>query len=364
MSGIVEERADDSIAPMQATPSSHRRQALQDWVDRILAEDGSAPSSDWRTVVGDASFRQFYRLRANDRTVIAMDAPTATENNAQFVRLSKVFRDAGVRVPEVFASDLENGFILVSDLGDLLYGDVYKTPQRELAIEHALDTMIEIAKVGDAGGIVPPYTTQRFRDELGLFETWFLEGLLRRSPTIAESGLLGATKNLLIDAIEMQPKVCVHRDYHSRNLLWGPDHVTRVVDFQDALHGPLLYDIASLLRDCYVRFDEADIARWRERYRERAVRAGLPVGTDRAELRRRLDWTAVQRQMKAVGIFARLELRDSRGSHLVDIEPVLDHLIFVCGSYAELEPFGEWLHDVILPRARSELAARGVPCAQ
>jgi len=364
MSRIVEERADDTIAPMQATPSSPRRQALQHWVDRVLVGNGSAPSSDWCTVVGDASFRQFYRLRANDRTVIAMDAPPASENNAQFLRLSKVFREAGVQVPEVLASDLEHGFMLVSDLGELLYGDVYDTPQRELAIERALDTMIKIARVGDAGGVVPPYTTQRLRDELGLFETWFIEGMLRHSLTDTERGLLGATKDLLVDAMEAQPKVCVHRDYHSRNLLWGPDHVTRVVDFQDALHGPLLYDIASLLRDCYVRFDEVDIARWREGYRERAVRAGLPVGADRAELWRQLDWTAVQRQMKAVGIFARLELRDSRGSHLVDIEPVLEHLVSVCRAYVALASFGAWLNDAILPRARAELSARGVPCGR
>jgi aminoglycoside/choline kinase family phosphotransferase len=364
MSGIVEKRADDTIASMQATPPSPRRRALQDWVDRVLADNGSPPSIDWRAIVGDASFRHFYRLRADDRSVVAMDAPPATENNAQFVRLAKVFRDAGVRVPDVLANDLANGFILVSDLGELPYAEVYATPQRELAIEGALDTMIKIAQVGDAGGIVPPYTEQRFYDELGLFETWFLEGLLHHLPTDAERGLLDATKSRLIDAIEAQPKVCVHRDYHSRNLLWGPDHVTRVVDFQDALHGPLLYDIASLLRDCYVRFDEADIARWREGYRERAVRAGLPVGDDRGELRRRLDWTAAQRQLKAVGIFARLQLRDSRGSHLVDIEPVLEHLVFVCRSYPQLASFGDWLNDVVLPRARAELSARGISCGR
>ena len=364
MSGIVAKRADDTIASMQATPSSSRRQALQIWVDRVLADAGSARSDSWRALEGDASFRRFYRLRSADRDLIAMDAPPATENNAQFVRLANVFRDAGVHVPEVFASDLENGFILVSDLGDELYAAVYETPQRELAIERALDTLIDIAKVGDAGGVVPPYTTQRFRDELGLFETWFVEGMLRHSPTEPERRLLDSIKARLIEAIEAQPKVCVHRDYHSRNLLWGPDHVTRVVDFQDALHGPLLYDIASLLRDCYVRFDEADIARWRERFRERAVRAGLPIGGDRTELWRRLDWTAVQRQMKAVGIFARLELRDSRPSHLVDIEPVLDQLVFVCRNYAELAPFGDWLDGTIRPRARVELAARGVQCAQ
>jgi aminoglycoside/choline kinase family phosphotransferase len=364
MSGIVEKRADDTIASMQATPSSPRRQTLQIWVDRVLAERGSSSSNAWRPVVGDASFRHFYRLRADNRDLIAMDAPPATENNAQFVRLSNIFRSAGVCVPEVLASDLDNGFLLVSDLGDLHYADVYATAQRERAIERALDTMVAIARVGDSGGAVPPYTTQRLRDELGLFETWFVDGMLQHRLTDSERGMLDAAKARLIATIDAQPKVCVHRDYHSRNLLWGPDEITRVVDFQDALHGPLLYDIASLLRDCYVRFDETDIARWRELYRERAVRAGLPIDDDRDELRRRIDWTAVQRQLKAIGIFARLELRDSRGGHLVDIEPVLDHLVFVCRSYADLAPLGEWLDDTVMPKARSALAARGVPCAR
>jgi aminoglycoside/choline kinase family phosphotransferase len=363
MGGIVELRADDTIRPMQTAQSSGRRNALESWVDGVLAAAGERVEQEWQALLGDASFRHFYRVHTHTRTLIAMDAPPTTENNAQFVRLSKVFHDAGVRVPEVVASDVEQGFLLVSDLGELMYSTVYGTDEHDAAIDAAFDTMIEIARIGDANGVVPPYTRQRLHDELELFIVWFLDGLLRRSLTKAERGMLDKVWPALIDCIDGQNKVCVHRDFHSRNLLWGPDRVTRVVDFQDALHGPVLYDIASLLRDCYFRFDEAEIARWREHYRTRATAAGLPMPADAIEFARQLDLTAMQRQLKAIGIFARLELRDGRPSHLVDIEPVLDHLIDVAGSYPDFARFGEWL-AMIRPALRVALAARGVQCAE
>lgn len=364
MGGIVELRADDTIRTMQTTQSSGRRHALEAWVDGVLAQAGLQVLGDWRPVVGDASFRHFHRVRTREGSLIAMDAPPATENNAQFVRLSRVFRQAGVRVPDVIASDLERGFLLVSDLGDLLYSTVYETEERDLAIDAALATSITIANVGEAGGAVPPYTVQRFRDELELFKIWLVDGLIHHSLTKAEGGMLDDVWRKLIDCIGRQNKVCVHRDFHSRNLLWGPDHVTRIVDFQDALYGPALYDLASLLRDCYVRFDEAEIGRWRERYRVLAARSGLPVEPDPTAFARQLDLTAMQRHLKAVGIFARLELRDRRPSHLIDIAPVLDHMIDVAGTHPDFNSFGDWLASSVRPATREALVQRGVDCAQ
>jgi len=364
MGGIVELRADDNIRAMQTDQSSGRQNALESWVDSVLTAAGAPVAHDWQPVVGDASFRRFYRVYTQARTLIAMDAPPATENNVQFVRLAQLFRDAGVCVPEVVASDIERGFLLVSDLGELMYSTVYGTDEHDAALEAALETMITIARVGNAGGIVPPYTRQRFQDELELFKVWFLDGMLHHSLTKAEGGMLDAVWRALIESVDGQSKVCVHRDFHSRNLLWGPDRTTRVVDFQDALHGPALYDIASLLRDCYVRFDEAEIARWRERFRIRGLDAGLPLDADAAKFAERLDMTAMQRQLKAIGIFSRLELRDARPSHLVDIEPVLAHLGDVARAYPDFERFGDWLAGTIRPAARSALSARGIECAE
>ncbi len=364
MSHIVELRADDTIAPMQTSQSPGRRDALETWVDGVVAASGESVSRPWGSVAGDASFRHFYRVYTSARTLIAMDAPPATENNAQFVRLSRLFRSVGVRVPEVIASDIEQGFLLVSDLGELMYSAVYETNQRDAAIEAALDTLITIARVGAAGGVVPDYTAARLHDELALFKVWFVEGLLGHALTSAEGGMIDRVWQRLIETADGQGKVCVHRDFHSRNLLWGPDRVTRVVDFQDALYGPATYDLASLLRDCYVRFDETEIARWREHFRVRAIAAGLPIETDPTRFAQLLDLTAMQRHLKALGIFARLELRDARPSHLVDIAPVIDHVIDVAAMYPDFADFGEWLEETIRPAAHRALTARGVPCAE
>jgi hypothetical protein len=365
MSDIVDERADDTIATMLTAQSSSRRGALVAWVDGVLADRGTHVVGPWQAVVGDASFRAFHRVQTDAGSFIAMDAPPATENNAQFVRLAKLFRAHGVCVPEVLASDLAQGFLLVSDLGEQMYSTVYQTVEHDAAIEAALDTLVKIAPIGAGNGIVPPYTTQRFHDEFELFRVWLVDGLLAYSLTNSEGGMIDAVRRKLIKSIESQSKVCVHRDFHSRNLLWGPDRTTRIVDFQDALHGPALYDLASLLRDCYVRFDEAEIARWREQFRIRATQARLVVDPDPENFARMLDLTAMQRQLKALGIFARLELRDARPSHLVDIAPVINHLIDVGHMYPDLSTFADWLAQVIRPAARDVLAARGIaPCAE
>jgi aminoglycoside/choline kinase family phosphotransferase len=348
---------------MQPAQPSNRQHALEAWVRRVIQSRGETPTA-FEAMLGDASFRRFYRIRAGATSYVAMDAPPKTENNNQFVRLSRFFRDSGVCVPEVLAEDLAEGFLLVSDLGNLLYFDVYQTPQRDAAIEAALQTLLTIQRIPDPQTIIPPYTRQRLHDELGLFRTWLVEGLLGRFLTAAEGGMLDRTWTVLIENADRQPKVNVHRDYHSCNLLWGADHVTRVVDFQDALHGPLLYDLASLLRDCYVRFDEGDVARWRERYRMLAADAGLPVDADPSRFARVMDLTGVQRQLKALGIFARLELRDGRPSHLIDIAPVLEQLIDVTHLYPDFRAFGDWLDEQIRPRAHAALAARGVTCAE
>jgi N-acetylmuramate 1-kinase len=349
---------------MQPAQSPNRQQTLEAWVRRVIPALGDSGAGRFEAMLGDASFRRFYRIRAGATSYIAMDAPPQSENNNQFVRLSSFFRDAGVSVPEVLAQDLEQGFLLVSDLGDLLYFDVYQTQERDAALEAALQTLVTIQRIPDPHSIIPPYTRQRLHDELGLFRTWLVEGLVGKSLTAAEGGMLDRTWTALIENADTQPKVNVHRDYHSRNLLWGADRVTRIVDFQDALRGPLLYDLASLLRDCYVRFDEAEVARWRERYRTLAAAAGLPVDADPNRFARVMDLTAVQRQLKALGIFARLELRDARPSHLIDIAPVLDQLIDVTRIYARFRSFGDWLAERIRPQAHAALAARGVPCAE
>jgi aminoglycoside/choline kinase family phosphotransferase len=339
--------------PVTLQHRSDRDAALRGWLDAALASRGERAVAAPAMIVGDASFRRFWRVATPTQQLVAMDSPPATENNAQFVRLSSLFRRSGVHVPEVLAYDLDRGFLLVSDLGDRLYGDVYGSNEAEPAFEAALRTIVRLQRIDNPTALIPPYTTARFIDELGIFTTWFVRGLVSAHP---DEPIFATVTRHLIDNVLEQPRACVHRDFHSRNLIWSGSEA-RVVDFQDALWGPISYDLASLLRDCYVRLPEPEIACRRTRWLELATADGRHFDAER--LARWLDLMAVQRQLKAIGIFARLMLRDGRATHLRHIVPVLDHVSSVCAGYRELLPFGEWIVS-LRPRTVARLATLGM----
>ena len=288
----------------------------------------------------EASARQFYRATSPDGSRIAMDAPPATENNAQFRALSTLFRANGVPVPEVFAID-PRGFFLVSDFGDRRFDHAYAAGREEECLDLALEALLRIQSV--TSDIVPRYEISRFRDELGIFTEWLVQGFLGlETPAFIDNAW-----ETLIDATQAQPMVTVHRDYHSRNLLLRDDGSLGIVDFQDALLGPVTYDLVSLLRDCYHVFPDATVAKWLTRYRLLA-----DFGLTAPDFRRAFDLTGVQRHLKAAGIFARLKLRDGRDSHLRDIAPTLERVVEVAGSYRELADLSRWIVNVVVPAAR------------
>ena len=291
----------------------------------------------------EASTRRFFRVRAPGMTCVAMDSPPATENNGQFARLARTFGDAGLPVPAVLHEDVARGFFLVSDVGERDFAAAYAT-DTAAPLKAAIDALVRLQGVESAD--VPPYTLARFDDELGIFAEWFAGRLLDWSPDAA----FHDAKNVLLEAIASLPTCVVHRDYHCRNLLWNEGRLG-IVDFQDALVGPVTYDIASLLRDCYHTFSEAEVARWRQHFR---VRSGLVV--EEAAFARAFEFTAIQRQLKAIGIFVRLRYRLGRGSHLADVLPVLHRVIALCRSYDELHALADWLEgmaDVAAPKLRA-----------
>ncbi|MDE0004628.1 MAG: phosphotransferase, partial [Rhodospirillaceae bacterium] len=210
----------------------------------------------------------------------------------------------------------------------------------EECLEMALEAVLRIQSV--ASDVVPPYEVSRFRDELGIFTEW----LVHRFLGLETPSFIANTWEILIAATQAQPMVTVHRDYHSRNLLLRDDGSLGIVDFQDALVGPVTYDLVSLLRDCYHVFPEATVAQWLARYLQRAN-----CGMIAPEFRRAFDLTGVQRHLKAAGIFARLKLRDGRVSHLRDIAPTLERVADVAGGYPELMDLGRWVGNVVLPAA-------------
>ena len=288
----------------------------------------------------EASARQFYRATSHDGSRIAMDAPPATENNAQFRALSTLFRANGIPVPEVFAFD-PRGFLLVSDFGDRRFDQAYAAGREEECLDLALEALLRIQSV--ASDIVPRYEIARFRDELGIFAEWLVQGFLG----LETPAFIDDAWETLIDATQAQPMVTVHRDYHSRNLLLRDDGSLGIVDFQDALRGPVTYDLVSLLRDCYHFFPDAIVAKWLTRYRRLA-----DCGLTAPDFRRAFDLTGIQRHLKAAGIFARLKLRDGRDSHLRDIAPTLERVVDVAGGYRDLADLSHWIGNVIVPDAR------------
>lgn len=326
-------------------------EALRHWCEGAACRSlGPGVIDAWEPLAVEASHRRFYRLSwhgpsGEAPSLVAMSSPPALENNTQFVTLATLFAEHGIGVPRLAAADAERGYFLMSDLGTMHFSDVYEHAGIDSVLPAALDTLHRLQVISDPR--IPPYTRERFADELDIYRDWFLGALLEASAPAA----LDDVFRYLLDATEAQPTCCVHRDFHSRNLLLRADGGVGVVDFQDALMGPATYDLASILRDCYYRVAEPTIVRWRDAYLDAT---SLPV--DRAHFAADLDLTALQRQLKAVGIFARLHLRDQRDSHLSHILPVLTRIGELTRTYPRLRALTEHV-DAILPATRRRLGA-------
>lgn len=285
------------------------------------------------TLRAEASFRSFYRLSVADESVVLMVSPPEKEQNDQFERLAGIFAAAGISVPAVLTADRVNGWYLLTDLGARELADAYGSATESAGIEAAITTLIKLQAVQDPA--IPPYSSDRFRDELGIFSEWFATALLDSPVPVRIEPLFEA----LVERMPTQLQCCVHRDFHCRNLLFDP--VTSklgVVDFQDALVGPVSYDLASLLHDCYHTFSDQDVGRWRTWYLQHT-----PLPLDPEVFAEDMTLTAIQRQLKAVGIFARLMLRDGKPTHLGHIVPVLESISRLANRLPTLAPLADWL---------------------
>ena len=321
-----------------------RVKALAQWVNDITGNrDGLVP------LPVEASARTFYRTTFDERSVVVMDAPPDTEDNAHFVELSRCFLHAEVSVPEVLAIDLERGFLLVEDFGDNLLERTYGLGQDDKVLGLALAMLVRIQGISDP--VIPAYTTERFTAELGIFRKWVLQELIGVSTLPFDEVI-----DFLVRTCDTQPKVTIHRDFHCRNLLLKSDGTIGAVDFQDALVGPISYDLASILYDCYYQFPDATIATSIARYLQLARNAGHPLTNCEEDFTRELEITAVQRQLKAVGIFARLKLKHDRASHLENIVPVMRRVCELMTKHPELSEWAEWLETKTLGPIREAVA--------
>ncbi|MEW5967703.1 MAG: phosphotransferase [Pseudomonadota bacterium] len=314
-----------------------RLQALQDWAARQLGGDALdiAPAS------ADASFRRYFRVSLNQggakgRDYIVMDAPPAHEDCRPFVAVARLFRDAGVHVPEVLAQDLDQGFLLLTDLGHTTYlSALNESTARELYLA-SNDALVRIQQASRPG-VLPEYDRALLTRELMLFPEWYVAKHLGVAMTDLQKTVLDTVFERLLANNLAQPQVYVHRDWHSRNLMVS-DPNPGILDFQDAVYGPITYDLASIYRDAYIQWDEEMQLDWVIRYWEKARAARLPVRQDFGEFWRDFEWMGAQRHIKVLGIFARLYHRDGKDGYLKDMPLVMHYLRKVCERYDELKP--------------------------
>ena len=320
-----------------------RLAALQRWLGAHFrdAPFTLAPASE------DASFRRYWRLSFTDgRSLVAMDAPPDKENCGPFLNVARLFAAAGAHVPRIYAQDLDGGFLLLEDLGNTTYLEFFRDHDPEASYATASDALIRI-QLASRPGALPEYDRPLLERELRLFPDWYIARELRHQLTPGDARSLELAFESLLANNLAQPRVFVHRDYHSRNLMVC-EPLPGILDFQDAVYGPITYDLVSLFRDAYVRWEEPRVLDWVVRYWEKARKAGLPVRADFAEFYRDFEWMGAQRQLKVAGIFSRLCHRDGKQRYLADIPRVLGYLHATCRRYTELSPLARLL-DTLAP---------------
>jgi N-acetylmuramate 1-kinase len=317
-----------------------RRDALERWLSpHVGASFTLAPASE------DASFRRYWRATLGDgRTCVAMDAPPAQEDCGSFVRVARMLADAGVHAPQVLAQDLEQGFLLLTDLGTRVYLHQLNPGNAAALFADATDALLRW-QLATRAGELPPYDEALLRREMNLFPEWYIGKHLRRSLSSPQAESLEKIFTLLAQSALAQPAVYVHRDYMPRNLMVCEPN-PGVLDFQDAVLGPITYDVVSLLRDAFISWHEEQVLDWAARYWEKAKRARLPVAADFGEFWRAFEWMGLQRHLKVLGIFARINYRDGKPKYLADTPRFIDYAVSVSRRYAPLAPLVRLLEDL------------------
>ena len=330
---------------------------LEDWLTRDL----NLRATRIEPASSDASFRRYFRAFCADSTYVVMDAPPGREDVRPYLRVSKLLGPLGIHVPHVYAADVERGWVLLEDLGTTPYLARLGAPgAADSLYADALETLARLQLRGaQAAGELAPYDRAALRREMDLMPEWFLARHLRLALPQETRAALEATFEWLIEQALAQPQVFVHRDYHSRNLMVTAERNPGVLDFQDALRGPVGYDLVSLLKDCYIAWPRERVCAWVSRHRA-LLAGGALAGRDEGEFLRWFDLMGVQRHLKVLGIFARLWHRDGKAGYLRDLPLTLRYLQQTCREYPQLAPLGALLEGPVeaeLPRANARAGA-------
>jgi len=328
---------------------------LRHWLESALGwhDFGLAPAS------ADASFRRYFRVSRAEGTAIVMDAPPDKEDVGPYLRVAAMLEATGVHAPHVMARNATDGFLLMSDLGSTTYLQALADPGAVAKLYGDAIAALVRFQSGGRGfcSELPPYDERLLRAEMRLFPDWLLARHLGLDLDPQLSATLESAAAVLVENALAQPRVFVHRDYHSRNLMVCGESNPGIVDFQDAMHGPLTYDLVSLLRDCYVAWPQDRVLGWVRDYRTAAAAAGLETGGDESQYLRWFDLMGVQRHLKAAGIFARLWHRDGKPGYLPDVPRTLGYVVEACARHDDLAALGELVRERVLPAMRASLEA-------
>jgi hypothetical protein len=319
-----------------------RLEQLTEWVHTLPDWQAAslAPAS------ADASFRRYFRVTQGEHTAIAMDAPPDKENCTPFVDITARLLNAEVAAPQIYAQNLMDGFLLLEDFGNTPLLNELSPVNADALYETAMDTLLHIQHA-DVHGL-PEYSAEFLRREVDLMPEWFLKTHLGFSEENIPFKLIDTTFTNLIEAVQQQPVSFVHRDYHSRNLMLAPNKLG-VIDYQDAVWGPITYDLVSLLRDCYVVWPQQRVKRWALAFHKEAINAGVLPPIDEVSFMRWFDLMGLQRHLKVLGIFARLNHRDGKSGYLKDLPLTLSYVLTVGAQHPETCRLVEWMRQAHIP---------------
>jgi aminoglycoside/choline kinase family phosphotransferase len=313
---------------------------LQSWLTSIP----DYALADIRPASSDASFRRYFRVtdRNTGRTLIVMDAPPDKEDTEPFIHITQLLRGVDVNAPEIITMDIDRGFLLLDDLGDRQYLDYLDENSSDTLYNDALVALVNMQRIQNH---LPLYDRQRLQDEMGLFEPWYLNRHLGIELDEQQKTILHGVFELLTETALQQPQVFVHRDYHSRNLMLVDNNNPGVIDYQDAVIGPVTYDLVSLFKDCYIEWPRQKVEQWLDNYLQLT---SISIPADRNQFIRWFDLMGVQRHLKVLGIFARLNYRDGKSQYLDDLPLTLKYVIDTCNQYDELLPLLNLLESTVL----------------
>lgn len=292
----------------------------------------------------DASFRSYFRVKSNERSFILMDAPPDQEDCRPFIAVQKMLHKHHVNVPEIYAQDIDNGFLLLSDLGSTLYLDVLNEHNALSLYQKAIDSLLLLQSTPQTPPL-PKYTQQLLTTEMCLFDEWFIGEHLGHELDEKQRRILKQTRQWILGYVLEQPQVMVHRDYHSRNLMMTELNSPGIIDFQDAVHGPFSYDLVSLIKDCYISWSDDLISALCDYFITRYNQ----IHHNTITLPQFMHWfhlTTAQRHLKTIGIFCRLNYRDGKKNYLNDIPRTLQYLYQVAAKYPELYEFNQLLQQL------------------